>query len=73
GLCRDEEMVDVLGENEYLGNSLEKDGRERRDEGVLEMYEGLGGGEPGTVENGKSVVYCRLLDGKGYELGRVGG
>ncbi len=50
-------MIDVIGDKEMLGNRVEKDGSENREQAVLEIQEGLGGGEAGSLDKGKSVLY----------------
>ncbi|WP_436867762.1 DNA-directed RNA polymerase subunit beta [Staphylococcus shinii] len=72
GFSTDQEIVDLLGENEYLRNTLEKDGTENTDQALLEIYERLRPGEPPTVENAKSLLYSRFFDPKRYDLASVG-
>ncbi|MCG3082827.1 hypothetical protein L7Q72_34875, partial [Pseudomonas aeruginosa] len=56
GFSSDQEIVDLLGDNEYLRNTLEKDGTENTEQALLEIYERLRPGEPPTVENAKSLL-----------------
>ncbi|WP_341636548.1 DNA-directed RNA polymerase subunit beta [Staphylococcus casei] len=72
GFSTDQEIVDLLGESEYLRNTLEKDGTETTDQALLEIYERLRPGEPPTVENAKSLLYSRFFDPKRYDLASVG-
>ena len=72
GFSTDQEIVDLLGDNEYLRNTLEKDGTETTDQALLEIYERLRPGEPPTVENAKSLLYSRFFDPKRYDLASVG-
>ena len=72
GFSTDKEIVDLLGDSEYLRNTLEKDGTENTEQALLEIYERLRPGEPPTVENAKSLLYSRFFDPKRYDLASVG-
>lgn len=72
GFTSDQEIVDLLGDNEYLRNTLEKDSTENTEQALLEIYERLRPGEPPTVENAKSLLYSRFFDPKRYDLASVG-
>lgn len=72
GFGTDQEIIDLLGENEYLRNTLEKDNTETTDKALLEIYERLRPGEPPTVDNAKSLLVSRFFDPKRYDLAHVG-
>ncbi|WP_010652103.1 DNA-directed RNA polymerase subunit beta [Oceanobacillus massiliensis] len=72
GFGTDQEIIDLLGENEYLRNTLEKDNTETSEKALLEIYERLRPGEPPTVENAKSLLVSRFFDPKRYDLAHVG-
>src|SRR5690625_1704291 len=72
GFGDDQEIVDLLGENEYLRNTLEKDNTESTEKALLEIYERLRPGEPPTVDNAKSLFVSRFFDPKRYDLAHVG-
>ncbi|MDT8862299.1 DNA-directed RNA polymerase subunit beta [Alkalihalobacillus sp. MEB130] len=72
GFGSDQEIIDLLGEDEYLRNSLEKDNTDGTDKALLEIYERLRPGEPPTVENAKSLLDSRFFDPKRYDLANVG-
>lgn len=72
GFSNDQEIIDLLGDSEYLRNTLEKDGTENTEQALLEIYERLRPGEPPTVENAKSLLYSRFFDPKRYDLASVG-
>ncbi|WP_173917964.1 DNA-directed RNA polymerase subunit beta [Halobacillus sp. Marseille-Q1614] len=72
GFGTDQEIIDLIGENEYLKNTLEKDNTENSEKALLEIYERLRPGEPPTVENAKSLLVSRFFDPKRYDLARVG-
>lgn len=71
GFGTDQEIVDLLGENEYLRNTLEKDNTENAEKALLEIYERLRPGEPPTVDNAKSLLVSRFFDPKRYDLAHV--
>ncbi|MGG0719851.1 DNA-directed RNA polymerase subunit beta [Robertmurraya massiliosenegalensis] len=72
GFGSEQEILDLIGENEYLRNTLEKDNTEGTDKALLEIYERLRPGEPPTVENAKSLLVSRFFDPKRYDLANVG-
>src|SRR5699024_7208358 len=72
GFSTDQEIIDLLGDNEYLKNTLEKDNTETTEKAMLEIYERLRPGEPPTVENAQSLLISRFFDPKRYDLAYVG-
>ncbi|WP_018924680.1 DNA-directed RNA polymerase subunit beta [Salsuginibacillus kocurii] len=72
GFGSDQEIIDLLGDDEYLRNSLEKDNTDGTEKALLEIYERLRPGEPPTVENAKSLLESRFFDPKRYDLANVG-
>ncbi|WP_198663186.1 MULTISPECIES: DNA-directed RNA polymerase subunit beta [Paraliobacillus] len=72
GFSNDQDIIDLIGDNEYLKNTLEKDNTETSEKALLEIYERLRPGEPPTVENAKSLLVSRFFDPKRYDLARVG-
>ncbi len=72
GMNTDQEIIDLIGDNEYLRNTLEKDNIETTEKALLEIYERLRPGEPPTVENAKSLLVSRFFDPKRYDLAHVG-
>jgi len=72
GFTTDEEIIELLGDSEYLRNTLEKDNTETSEKALLEIYERLRPGEPPTVENAKSLLETRFFDPKRYDLAFVG-
>ncbi|WP_174497630.1 DNA-directed RNA polymerase subunit beta [Salirhabdus euzebyi] len=72
GFGTDEEIIDLIGENEYLKNTLDKDNTENSEKALLEIYERLRPGEPPTVDNAKSLLVSRFFDPKRYDLAHVG-
>ena len=72
GFNSDEEIIDLLGDNEYLRNTLEKDNADTAEKAMLEIYERLRPGEPPTVENARNLLVSRFFDPKRYDLAYVG-
>lgn len=72
GFGSDQEIIDLLGEDEYLRNTLEKDNTDGIDKALLEIYERLRPGEPPTVDSAKSLLNTRFFDPKRYDLANVG-
>ncbi|AHA08759.1 MULTISPECIES: DNA-directed RNA polymerase subunit beta [Bacillus] len=72
GFGSDQEITELLGDNEYLSNTLEKDNTDSTEKALLEIYERLRPGEPPTVENAKSLLVSRFFDPKRYDLANVG-
>ncbi|MFB6469158.1 DNA-directed RNA polymerase subunit beta [Cytobacillus sp. Hz8] len=72
GFGSDQEIIDLVGDNEYIRNTLEKDNTESIEKALLEIYERLRPGEPPTVENAKSLLISRFFDPKRYDLASVG-
>ena len=72
GFGSDQEIIDLIGDNEYLRNTFEKDNTESSEKALLEIYERLRPGEPPTVDNAKSLLVSRFFDPKRYDLANVG-
>ena len=72
GFGTDQEIIDLLGDNEYIRNTLDKDNTESTEKALIEIYERLRPGEPPTVENAKNLLIARFFDPKRYDLAAVG-
>ncbi|WP_172370518.1 DNA-directed RNA polymerase subunit beta [Sporosarcina jiandibaonis] len=72
GFSTDEEIIDLIGDNEYLRNTLERDNTETTEKALLEIYERLRPGEPPTLDSARSLLYSRFFDPKRYDLADVG-
>src|SRR5690606_10708857 len=72
GFGSDQEIIDLIGDNEYLQNTLEKDSTESTEKALREIYERLRPGEPPTVESAKILLYTHHFDPKRYDLANVG-
>ncbi|WP_132769248.1 DNA-directed RNA polymerase subunit beta [Tepidibacillus fermentans] len=72
GFGTNEQIIDLLGDNEYIRNTLDKDNTDSVEKALIEIYERLRPGEPPTVENAKSLLVSRFFDPKRYDLAEVG-
>ena len=72
GLSSDEDIYEVFGENEYLKNTIQKDGTKNTDEALIEIYEKLRPGEPATLDSAKNQLITRFFDRFRYDLAKVG-
>ena len=72
GFGTNEQIIELLGDNEYIRNTLDKDNTDSVEKALIEIYERLRPGEPPTVENAKSLLVSRFFDPKRYDLAEVG-
>ena len=72
GYGTDAQIVELLGEDERLSATIERDSAKSREEGLLEIYRRLRPGEPPTVESATSLLRALFFDPKRYDLARVG-
>jgi DNA-directed RNA polymerase subunit beta len=72
GFSSDAEIIDLLGDNEYIRNTLDKDNTDSTEKALIEIYERLRPGEPPTLDNAKSLLIARFFDPKRYDLANVG-
>lgn len=72
GFGTDAEILDLLGNDEYIRNTLDKDNTDSTEKALIEIYERLRPGEPPTLENAKSLLVARFFDPKRYDLANVG-
>jgi DNA-directed RNA polymerase subunit beta len=72
GFGTDAEILDLLGDDEYIRNTLDKDNTDSTDKALIEIYERLRPGEPPTLDNARSLLIARFFDPKRYDLANVG-
>ncbi len=72
GFGTDAEILDLLGQDEYIRNTLEKDNTDSTEKALIEIYERLRPGEPPTLENARNLLIARFFDPKRYDLANVG-
>lgn len=72
GFSTDAEILDLLGDDEYVRNTLDKDNTGTTEKALIEIYERLRPGEPPTADNARSLLFSRFFDPKRYDLASVG-
>ena len=72
GIGTDEEIKELLGEDERLLATLDKDNTNSVESGLVEIYKKLRPGEPPTVESASSLINALFFDAKRYDLAKVG-
>lgn len=72
GFGNNAQILELLGEDEKILRTLEKDNTENQDEALLEIYKRLRPGEPPTIENARALLESLFFDPKRYDLANVG-
>jgi len=72
GFSTNAHILELLGEDEKILRTFEKDNTENENEALLEIYKRLRPGEPPTIENARSLLYSLFFDPKRYDLAHVG-
>lgn len=72
GYGTDLEIMELLGEDEKILATIQKDNAKTTEEGLLEIYKRLRPGEPPTVESAQVLLYGMFFDPKRYDLAKVG-
>ena len=77
GIGSDDEIIELLGLNESLEATLEKDVHKstsdsRVAEALKDIYERLRPGEPKTADSSRSLLNTRFFDPRRYDLAYVG-
>jgi len=72
GFGTDAEILQLLGEDEYIKNTLDKDNTDSVEKALIEIYERLRPGEPPTLDNARNLLISRFFDPKRYDLAYVG-
>ena len=66
------EITELLGEDERMSLTFEKDTSIDTDSALIEVYKKLRPGEPATVEGSQSHIEQLFFDDRRYDLSRVG-
>jgi len=72
GYGTDIEITQLLGEDERILATIQKDNAKTVEEGLLEIYKRLRPGEPPTVDSARSLLNSLFFDAKRYDLAKVG-
>ncbi|NLJ67664.1 MAG: DNA-directed RNA polymerase subunit beta [Clostridiales bacterium] len=72
GFGTDAQIKEIMGEEERLLKTLDKDNTTSHEEGLLEIYKRLRPGEPPTIESARQLFNLLFFDDKRYDLARFG-
>ncbi len=72
GLETNEDIISVLGEDDRLLKTLEKDTTKNTEGGLKELYKRLRPGDLPTTDSARSMLETLLFDPRRYDLARVG-
>ncbi len=72
GLATNQQIREMLGDDEKLTATFEKDPSVSVDDALIEVYKKLRPGEPATVEGAENYISQLFFDAHRYDLSRVG-
>lgn len=72
GIGKNEEILELFGDEPKILASIAKDTAENYQEGLLELYKKIRPGEPLTVESAESLITSMFFDPRRYDLAKVG-
>lgn len=72
GYGTDLEITELLGDDERILATIQKDNAKTKDEGLIEIYKRLRPGEPPTVESATTLMNGLFFDPKRYDLAKFG-
>ncbi len=78
GLTNDKEIIESFAsidnnaDHKYVAATLAKDSTKSREDALIEIYRKMRPGEPAVLENAETLFESLFLDGRRYDLGRVG-
>ena len=72
GVATNEQIRQLLGDEERLAATLDKDATTNVDDALIEVYKKLRPGEPATVDGAQSYIAQLFFDERRYDLSRVG-
>ncbi|HEY5586041.1 MAG TPA: DNA-directed RNA polymerase subunit beta [Ruminiclostridium sp.] len=72
GYGTDFQITQLLGEDERLLATIQKDNAKTCEEGLIEIYKRLRPGEPPTVDSAKNLINSLFFDSKRYDLAKFG-
>jgi DNA-directed RNA polymerase subunit beta len=68
----DDEILSLLGDNDIVRSTLERDTATTREDALLEIYRRQRPGEPPTVDSARSLLDGLYFNAQRYDLARVG-
>ena len=72
GYGTDLAITELLGDDERILATIQKDNAKTTDEGLIEIYKRLRPGEPPTVESATTLINSLFFDPKRYDLAKFG-
>ncbi len=72
GYGTDLQITELLGDDERILATIQKDNAKTKDEGLIEIYKRLRPGEPPTVESATTLLNGLFFDPKRYDLAKFG-
>ena len=72
GYGTDFQITQLLGDDERLLATIQKDNAKTYEEGLLEIYKRLRPGEPPTVDSARTLLNSLFFDPKRYDLAKFG-
>ncbi len=72
GVATNEQIRQLIGDEERLATTLDKDTTTNVEDALIEVYKKLRPGEPATVDGAQSYVAQLFFDSRRYDLSRVG-
>lgn len=72
GVSKNEDIIELFGEEPKILASLEKDSTEDFGQGILELFKKIRPGEPLSVDSANSLLNGMFFDARRYDLAKVG-
>ncbi len=72
GVVTNEQIRQLIGDEERLAATLDKDTTTNAEDALIEVYKKLRPGEPATVDGAQSYISQLFFDERRYDLSRVG-
>lgn len=72
GYGTDLQITELMGDDERILATIQKDNAKTTDEGLIEIYKRLRPGEPPTVDSATSLLNSLFFDPKRYDLAKFG-
>lgn len=67
-----DEIIKLLGKNEFVLNTLDRDSTVNQEEALIELYKRFRPGEPPTIENARNMLENLYFRANRYGLAKVG-
>ena len=72
GVATNEQIRQLIGDEERLAATLDKDTTTNVEDALIEVYKKLRPGEPATIDGAQSYIAQLFFDSRRYDLSRVG-